>query len=255
MIALGVTLALAASPTPACGLAAGEHTITAGEQTRAYLVERPATLAPDAPVVFIWHGWGADRASILRAFRDLAPDGALLVSAQGLPRTFPGLKGTRDGWQVRAGEYHDRDLALFDALYGVLTQSHCSDLKHVYSVGFSNGAFFSNLLACRRGDKLHGIVPVAGGGPFEKTCHPALPTLLLHGRADPVVAFSRAEATAETWAASVRCRDTVAIPDDGCAVSPGCDAHLEMCVHPGKHTFPASLRPRVRAFLHELARR
>jgi len=54
------------------------------------------------------------------------------------------------------------DLPFFDALLAHVQDNYCVDEAHVFSVGFSSGAWLTQLLACQRGDVLRGIGTIAG---------------------------------------------------------------------------------------------
>jgi polyhydroxybutyrate depolymerase len=55
------------------------------------------------------------------------------------------------------------DLPVFDALLAQIAANHCADQAHVFAVGFSSGAWLTQLLGCQRGDVLRGIGTIAGG--------------------------------------------------------------------------------------------
>jgi len=54
------------------------------------------------------------------------------------------------------------DLPVFDDVLAQLEKSYCADSAHVFSVGFSSGAWLTQLLGCQRGDVLRGIGTIAG---------------------------------------------------------------------------------------------
>ena len=76
-----------------------------------------------APLVFVFHGHGGTGANIERKFRieTLWPD-AIVVYPNGLVghkgKTDPA--GVKTGWQTRAGEAGDRDLAFYDTMLTTL---------------------------------------------------------------------------------------------------------------------------------------
>ncbi|MEW5849583.1 MAG: hypothetical protein AB2A00_12265 [Myxococcota bacterium] len=204
----------------ACQLSAGTHqlSLTAGGLRREAMVVVGKKVAGAAPVVFAWHGFGGSP-------EDLAPavhaeehwEDAVVVLPRGMDRTIPKFgEVKRPGWQILVGELGGRDLALFDALHARLRKDGCLDERRVYSTGFSNGAFFSNLLACHRAHVLAAIAPVGGGGPFE-ACGGAVPTRVFHGTADPVVPFESAQRTVETWSHLAGCPGSPAPVEEQCA--------------------------------------
>ncbi len=62
----------------------------------------------------------------------------------------------------RSDKFRGRNLPLFDALLAQTENDFCIDQAHVFSVGFSSGAWLTQLLACQRGDVLCGIGTIAG---------------------------------------------------------------------------------------------
>jgi polyhydroxybutyrate depolymerase len=96
------------------------------------------------------------------------------------------------------------------------------DPKRVFVIGYSNGGFMAQRLACAAGDRIAGVVSVAGAAPSpEVPCAQsnALSFLEIHGDADPVVhyaggtvfdrtdveAHASAEDTARYWARQLSC--------------------------------------------------
>ncbi|MEX1365365.1 MAG: hypothetical protein AB1Z98_19720, partial [Nannocystaceae bacterium] len=161
---------------PTCSLPAGEsaRAITIGDTPREYLLHVGSELSDPPAVVFAWHGFGS-RAELSRAALE-GPQrwsDAIVVAPRGLPRTFEQFGDTaRAGWQIASGELEDRDLALFDGIVAELSGLGCLDPARVYTTGFSNGGFFSNVLACHRGEVIAAAAPVGGGGPFVLPCGP-----------------------------------------------------------------------------------
>lgn len=230
-----------AAAAPTCALAPGEHTISlqVGADRRDALVIVGAKARGATPVVFAWHGFGGSPEQLVRAIlpADFWSD-AIVVFPRGLERTFAQFgEIKKPGWQVAAREHGGRDLAFFDALFAKLLGDHCLDERRVYSTGFSNGAFFSNLLGCHRGDKLAAIAPVGGGGPFEP-CSTRIPVRISHGTEDPIVPFDFAKKTAEHWAKQDGCKAPPAPAESACAQT-SCEAGTEVmfCSARAKHTW------------------
>ncbi|MEM6992124.1 MAG: hypothetical protein AAF721_16560 [Myxococcota bacterium] len=248
----------APAPTEAattCALPAGEHarTIDVGGTEREYLLHVGGTLAAPPAVVFAWHGFGS-KAEFSRAAMK-APelwDDAIVVAPRGLPRTFEQFGDTpRDGWQIAKGDLEDRDLAFFDAIVGSLTAEGCLDASRVYTTGFSNGGFFSNVLACHRGEVIAAAAPAGGGGPFTLPCGPKVPVLITHGRVDEVVPYPSALKSFAHWSAHNGCGDDSAPPEDGCAAATGCPdtAAVRMCSENLGHRWPEGQAERTAEFL------
>lgn len=140
-------------------------------------------------------------------------------------------------------EYEDRDLAFFDALTADLVQRGCVDPKRIFATGFSNGGFFSNLLACRRHQRLAGAAPVSGGGPFE-VCDGQVPIIIHHGTEDSVVSYEMAKRSFEFWQQKNAC-SSVEAPTAGCRAASDCTKPVELCAAPSGHRFDREARRRI----------
>ena len=236
------------SDSSSCSLDKGLGTLAleVDGQRRTAVVRRGASATEQAPLLFVWHGFGAAPKLIMPAVSPQQHwEDAVVVAPQGLPRTFEKFGDkAQPGWQVSEGEYDNRDLALFDALLTELAP--CIDEQRVYSTGFSNGGFFSNLLACHRPEALAAIAPVGGGGPFEP-CSTAMPVLITHGTADPVVPYASAVHSMDTWSRLNRC--TLASPEAQGCTTLSCDTPLKMCSFSGRHVWPSGTDARVAEFL------
>ena len=222
----------ATEPAPrTCSLEPGRasHEIEVDGARRRYhvAVGSRARATGAAPLVFLWHGWGASGTSIQRV---LDPDRdwpeAIVVAAEGLPRNFPGLPGpAKPGWQVAPEDHDGRDLRFFDAVLADTERRHCIDPTRTYSTGYSNGGYFSNLLGCVRSEQLAGIAPVSGGGPPDyATCGAPVPTLIQHGAWDEVVPFEVAMQSFAGWSRRNACDPAPEVRRSGCEASSGCDA-------------------------------
>lgn len=104
------------------------------------------------PLIFVWKGCSAPGVSSF-GLQNVVGDDAIL--AQG---DFP---AGADCYDTGDGSMYT-DIPVFDALLEHLKTNYCVDKAHVYSVGFSSGAWLTQLLACQRGDVLRGIGTIAG---------------------------------------------------------------------------------------------
>lgn len=81
------------------------------------------------------------------------------------------------------------DLVFLTELLDHLEATLCIDPSRVFSVGMSNGAQTSSLLACRMGGRIAGIAPIAGIEYNEPCAGPAVPVVAFHGFEDPIVPY------------------------------------------------------------------
>ncbi len=239
------------SPLDGCGLADGPHSIEVAGQTRTFILARGAAkVRGPRPVVFIWHGFGGYSPRIVSLIDGQLWPEAIRVAPKGLPRTFDNFGDVAQlGWQIRRGEYDDRDLVFFDAIFRRLVDEGCLDTRRVYTTGFSNGGFFSNVLACHRADRLAAAAPAGGGGPFEP-CTGRIPILLHHGIQDTVVPFSMADQSFRAWCAHHGC--DYATPTGGCISADECPVTL--CASEIGHRWPSGASERIVRFFKAHAR-
>jgi poly(3-hydroxybutyrate) depolymerase len=227
----------------------GEHKLVievGGVSRDAIVIVGPRVGKSPVPVLFAWHGFGATPELMAKGIR--APEfwaDSLVVLPRGLPRSFKQFGPIeRLGWQVALAEHAGRDLAFFDALVARLGKQPCVDKARLYSSGFSNGGFFSNLLGCHRGAVLAAIAPVGGGGPFEPKCGPRVPTRVAHGSDDNVVPFDFAQKSVAHWSQHNTCKTPP--PPQNPGTGPGapgscaqasCDAKapVTFCAYKGAH--------------------
>lgn len=146
-------------PTVKPGFLEGQ-TIDVGGAMRTY-----ATFVPDTydakrafPVVFVFHGDGGTGAGTRKALK-------LEAEAAG-EAIFVYPDGEEKTWHFDSADALKVDVAFVDALAAKVTKSHCSDTKRLFAVGFSRGAYFTNLLGCIAKTPFRAVVAHAGGGPF-----------------------------------------------------------------------------------------
>lgn len=160
---------------------------------RTYVLSIPsgADATHPLPVVFAFHGDGGNGAG-LRSYLALeapAKGGAIFVYPDGIDRSGA-------WWDIETAAASNPDVQLFDALHAFVAAHYCIDARRIYVTGFSRGGYFTNHLACLRGDVLRAIAPQSGGGPYGGTYNgdgqlvcptPSVPAMMIHGNADTTV--------------------------------------------------------------------
>ena len=80
------------------------------------------------------------------------------------PTGVPAEGDTRNSWQLASspGDGSRDDVAFADSLIDELIANWCADPDRIYSIGMSNGGFFTARLVCEMADRLAAAVSVAG---------------------------------------------------------------------------------------------
>jgi poly(3-hydroxybutyrate) depolymerase len=217
------------------------QSITVGTQARTYVLSVPSSYNPNTAyrLVFAWHGLGGT-GTLARAYfgvEQQSAGSAIFVYPNGLPLAN---QGNQPGWDLGANGI---DVQLFDALLTSVSSRYCIHQDRIFSTGHSFGGFFSNRLACSRGNVLRAIAPVAGAPPFgSTTCSGGVGAWIAHGMVDETVAFSNGEATRDFWASRNSCQmTTMSVAPSPCVSLNGCSADLPVhwCAHAGGHEWPS----------------
>ena len=267
-----------AAPRPSAGCSAKtiatgrriEQTITVGGVERQYILDVPETLEPGKPVplLFDFHGVGHSGAGVwdVSGFRQLAPrERFITVYPTGLPVSF--TRGDRTfsgpGWEIR-GFAPNRDVDFTLAMLDRIEQTYCIDEARVFSTGFSNGGFFSHVLACTHPERFAAVAPVSGGWLASWSCTPSrpVPVLIHHGTRDGVIDVGEARRAFDAWLAVDGCAAPPGEPPVAtastdttssitCRTGTGCrgGATVVLCEGDFEHRWPASATQRVWDFL------
>jgi polyhydroxybutyrate depolymerase len=217
---------------------------------RQALVFAPKDTKERAPLVFAWHGHGGNMhgTSQLMHIQNVWPE-AIVIYPQGLPTVSGGdPQGTKPGWQAEAGTDGDRDLKFFDVMLQTLHQKFSVDDQRIYSMGFSNGAFFSYVLWSARPQPLAAFAICAGKlFPSDHLTEPRA-ALVIAGRSDQRVAFQDQQQAIET----VRQLDQATGEGIPCPTPNGAQTgtqctrytstmqtNVRTLIHPGGHVYPS----------------
>jgi len=169
------------------------------------------------PVVFEFHGYGADAVQqvLYGDFRPLADrDGFLIVAPDGQGETrhfnLTGEAGLQD------------DVAMVGALLDHVEASFCVDTRRVFATGMSDGGLMSSVLACRSADRFAAFGPVALV-VYVPTCISTRPVAVVafSGTADPIVPFIGGFVQCCEYTVIGAATDTMAswAQHDGCSAS------------------------------------
>ena len=263
-------------PTPPrdagpCGQRGGMRGLTKRQLTvaglaRTYLVYLPQAPAPGTPIplVYVFHGYtmsGQQMHDITQYAQIADKDGIAVVfpDGQGGPDSLGYPWNVENGGQVVCGAGQGAsapgdDFAFMDAMKADVALDQCVDDAHVFSAGFSMGAYFSHHVGCYRGD-VRAIAPHSGGtlADLSACTTKHVPAIIFHGTSDGVIAegcddpagtaLAGFPASATLWAAKNGCQKTyTTIPTNGagggngqCYLYDGCpaDGQVEVCTFTG----------------------
>lgn len=161
-----------------------------GTEQREFTIDIPTGYRDDGepmPLVLVLHGAGGSGNGI-RAFAGMSE----LGEEVGFITVFPsGLGGAWNDGRPDPGLALIDDIAYFDHLITLLTNSLHIDEQRVYTSGYSMGGMLSYRLGCNLPDRFAAIASVASTMPLyiqaECDAAPPLPVLLIHGTDDQIV--------------------------------------------------------------------
>lgn len=236
-----------ATPTPIVIIAQDQNysaTIEVGSEERTYFVHLPSTTKPSQPwpVLLFFHGYHYPP----EPMRDETKTDAL-ADEQGFVAVYP--LGHNEMWQSDefiSILYQTHDIEFVSAVIDEILNDLPVDPSRIYAVGFSNGGFFSNRLACELSDRIAAFGSVAGTMSdalhwLPEPCNPPapVPIVFIHGTEDDRVNFFEksghgATASASLWSIpdtidfwvgvngcgdSPTISDVPDVPDDGTTVT------------------------------------
>ena len=195
-------------------------------------------------------------------YQDLADEqqiGVVFPDGQGGPDSLDPPWNVADPGQPVCGAGNSEnatgnDFDFVDAIMEDVAKDQCLDRSHIFTTGFSMGAYFSFHLACGKAG-FRAAAPHSGGTVADLTScvTTRMPMIIFHGASDSVIApgcddpSSTAQAgfpaSATLWATKNGCNETVsAIETDGagggtgkCYLYDGCpsDGQVELCMFDG----------------------
>lgn len=219
-------------PSAGCGSAnpaQGPGSLTIRGAQADYLITLPPNYDPNipTPLIFGFHGRGRTHVQFQTV------DAGQIQAELGSRAVMVYMKsqgGT--GWNNPAEV--PPSVEFFEALYPQVLGSYCVDTAQVFVIGHSSGAMFSEILACRFGERFRGVAAIAGRQE-ETNCAPGrVPALLIHGTTDTVVPFADGLESREFYLARNGCDASTAVGAvSPCVTHQGCDAGLpvQWCQH------------------------
>jgi polyhydroxybutyrate depolymerase len=200
------------------------ESIDVSGEPRSFVLSVPGTYnkTKSYPLVLAFHGDGGDGAQIRSALQ--------LENAFGQDAIIAYPSGTAKTWNLYGPPKQNPDLAFITSLVDSLRARFAIASNRVFGIGFSNGAFMINQVACRRPGLFRAIAPFSGGAPSEpqdsaatrwangyvrcegQTLGSGPAVIVVHGTVDNVVTYQSGDFTAQYWAYINGCAETRAEP-------------------------------------------
>jgi polyhydroxybutyrate depolymerase len=189
------TTAVAAGPVPSAGCDAAavppgttDRRLRSGGRSRSYQLVVPQGYdgTEPLPLVLSLHALTVDYAVTpsLYGLLDAAVEDPVVIAAPS------GLVSAGTPYWLAAPAVPNDDVDFIVDLLDQLEAELCLDTERVFSTGQSNGGQMSSLLACRLGDRITAVAPVAGVEFSDDECTgPPVPVMAFHGDADPIVRY------------------------------------------------------------------
>jgi len=266
LLLLTTAAAAEVAPRPSAGCAQAEiahgrrleRTLSVDGAERRVILDVPDSVRArtPAPLLLDFHGFGHSGAGVwnVSAFKALAESqGFITAYPDGLPVTLTlrGRSMTDAGWRMDAID-GNRDLAFVRALLDDLERRYCIDRGRIYATGFSNGAYFSQLLACAMPERIAAVAPV-GGGALRVACAPSrpVPILIQHGSEDALIPAADARRARDAWRGIDGCSGEPSRADGPTCERWSCrdGTAVAYCEEAYAHTWPPQATARVWDFV------
>ena len=160
------------------------ETMSYDDETREYLIYIPSSYDPNTatPILFAFHGFSGYSQYFINTadFRSLADQfNFIAVYPQGL------VCGGGTTWNTNPpggdNKCSQDDIGFFPALLNEISGNYNIDASKVFLTGYSNGADFSNSMACYQSSLVTAIAPVSGLMPMNDSseCQPSHATSVM----------------------------------------------------------------------------
>lgn len=136
------------------------HTIEFDGVSRSYMLHLPNNLKPDAPIVFVLHGYGGSSEGI-HNYSKMNRIAAKYGFAVCYPEALVGSDGSRS-WNVGYSNYGVNDVGYLSELAAVLPLNHQLSSKSLFCTGMSNGGDMTIQMTFFKPDLFRAVAPVAG---------------------------------------------------------------------------------------------
>lgn len=202
LLNLSLVVALLITLIPFEGIAQTTYNFQHDNIEREYIFYQPADLEPNAPLVFVLHGYTSS-AEIIMGYCEMNA----VADENGFAVCYP--RGTvapttgQPHWNANLTISTVDDIGFLANLATYLQSTFSLNPDHTFTCGMSNGGFMSYTLACERPDVFKAIASVTGtmSGYDWNNCDPStvVPVFQISGVDDDVVPIDGSITTQGGW--------------------------------------------------------
>ena len=173
-----------------CSYLPQEFTFMYEGETRQYILYIPESLPPNAPLIFLMHGFTGSATGMYNysGMQSVADENGFAVCYPDGTIDQNGDRFWNVGYSFHQNQTVD-DVGFLSTLAVHLQNEYNLSPENTFASGMSNGAEMSYMLACFAGDKFGAIAPVAGtmfGESWTDCSTEPIPVLEIHGTNDNV---------------------------------------------------------------------
>ncbi len=166
--------------------------VTVYGKQRSIITDIGRNYSPSQPtkLIIAFH-WRTNPNTLVRTYYKInqaSQGNAIIVYPLGLPEEWP-TRSRNNPWDK---PNNLRDYALFDTIVKTISDQYCINKDEIYVVGHSLGWWFTNTLACARGDIIRAIWSV-GGSSTKTICSGPTSAIIMHNPDDNLASFAGGE--------------------------------------------------------------
>jgi poly(3-hydroxybutyrate) depolymerase len=245
------------SGTGGDGIQSGKYSVKVHGTKRDFVLTLPENYDKTGsyPLVLAWHGLGGTAEIVASGggifikepyfgLLEASENQAIFIAGQGLVGPGPPGMKANTGWGNRNG----RDIAFVKSLIDWAELNLPIDKSRIFSIGFSYGGGFTNLIACRLGNRIRAIASISGHLKFRDIKNPSkqcrreqVAAWFAHAQNDRYVAYKSGAEVRDLFMDVNECGETYReLPQDGCVRINDCaDGYpVVWCSHQRGHTVP-----------------
>jgi len=159
-------------------------TVGAAERNYRLVVPKSVELGKPAPLLVAFHGMGIDSKDFMPVYTKLND----LAAAKKFILVYPQSEGS--AWGLHPDKIK-ADLAFFDALLTRLQKQYKIDADRIFTVGMSNGGYFSHLVGAERSKVVAAVASHSGPLGLQTllgiNAARKFPVFIVHGDADKLL--------------------------------------------------------------------